>query len=114
LSHSGLRKGNGDIVVFTGLGHSPGIAVYPKYLAELRGAVVHRDAAQLAHCAHSLKGAVAVLHATTAYSLAAVLETSGPAARLENVPTVLEKLDEELTRIIAFFAEYESRGEHHP
>jgi two-component system, sensor histidine kinase and response regulator len=88
--------------------------VYPKYLAELRGAVVHRDAAQLAHCAHSLKGAVAVLHATTAYSLAAVLETSGPAARLENVPTVLEKLDEELTRIIAFFAEYESRGEHHP
>jgi hypothetical protein len=57
---------------------------------------------------------VAVFHATTAYSLAAELETLGQAARLENVSTVLEKLDGELTRIIAFFAEYESRGEHHP
>jgi len=88
--------------------------VYPTYLAELRGAVAHGDAAQLAHSAHSLKGAVAVFHATTAYSLASELETIGQAARLENVSTVLEKLDDEMTRIIAFFAEYESRGEHRP
>jgi hypothetical protein len=57
---------------------------------------------------------VAVFHATTAYSLAAELETIGQAARLETVSTVLDKLDDELTRIIAFFAEYESRGEQRP
>jgi CheY-like chemotaxis protein len=88
--------------------------VYPKYLAELRGAVAHGDVTQLAHSAHSLKGAVAVFHATTAYSLAAELETIGQAARLENVSTVLDKLDDELTRMIAFFADYESRGEQRP
>jgi two-component system, sensor histidine kinase and response regulator len=108
-----LRAMDGDTTLFTEM-----VAlfqqVYPKYLAELRGAVAHGDAAQLAHNAHSLKGAVAGFHATTAYSLAAELETMGQAARLENVSTVLEKLDDELTRLIAFFAEYESRGEHHP
>jgi hypothetical protein len=50
---------------------------------------------------------VAVFHATTAYSLAAELETIGQAARLETVSTVLDKLDDELTRMIAFFAEYD-------
>ena len=57
---------------------------------------------------------MAVFHATTAYNLAAELETIGQAARLENVSTVLEKLDDELTRIIAFFAEYASRGKQRP
>ena len=108
-----LQAMDGDITLLTEM-----VAlfqqVYPKYLAELRGAVVHGDAAQLAHSAHSLTGAVAVFHATTAYSLAAELETMGQAARLENVSTVLEKLDDELTRIIAFFAEYESRREQRP
>jgi hypothetical protein len=38
----------------------------------------------------------------------------GQAARLEHLSTVLEKLDDELTCIIAFFAEYESRREQRP
>jgi hypothetical protein len=45
---------------------------------------------------------------------AAELETLGQAACLENVSTVLDELDDELTRIIAFVAEYESRGEQRP
>jgi CheY-like chemotaxis protein len=79
---------------------------YPKHLAALHQAIANGDAAQLEHCAHKLKGAVAVFHATTAYSLAAELESMGRAARLEGALTVVQRLADELARIAAFFATY--------
>jgi PAS domain S-box-containing protein len=78
---------------------------YPLHLISLREACSQNKASQLERSAHSLKGAVAVLGATTAYTLAAELETMGRDTRLDGATALIEELESELTRIVAFFAE---------
>jgi len=63
------------------------------------------DASQTREIAHSLKGAVAALGATTAYALAAELEAMGQAGDLHGATTVLPRLDDAIHEIVAFFAE---------
>ena len=63
------------------------------------------DASQTREIAHSLKGAVAALGATTAYALAAELEAMGQAGDLQSAATILPRLDDALHEIAAFFAE---------
>jgi signal transduction histidine kinase/CheY-like chemotaxis protein/HPt (histidine-containing phosphotransfer) domain-containing protein len=78
---------------------------YPRHLEALGEAVSRKDALQIEYTAHSLKGALATLSATTAYSLAAELETMGQTAQLAGASAVIDKLEGELARIVAFFAE---------
>ncbi len=77
-------------------------ADYPIYVTALREAISQNDASRLEHSAHSLKGEVAVLGATTAYACAAELETMGREARLEGAMPCIDALERELARAVAF------------
>jgi two-component system, sensor histidine kinase and response regulator len=78
---------------------------YPKQLVELREAINSGDAARTAHAAHSLKGAIGYFGAQTAHTLAYELETRGRRAELDGAAAVLQQLERELERIVAFIAE---------
>jgi HPt (histidine-containing phosphotransfer) domain-containing protein/CheY-like chemotaxis protein len=78
---------------------------YPGHVRALREAVSDNNAPQLERTAHSLKGALGTVGATIAYTLASELETMGRAVHLEGAGTALHKLEDELARIVAFFAE---------
>ncbi|HSF32332.1 MAG TPA: GAF domain-containing protein [Candidatus Tectomicrobia bacterium] len=78
---------------------------YPRHLAALREACSQHHACQFERSAHSVKGAVAALGATTAYTLAVELESMGRDTRLDGAMARIEELETELARIVAFFAE---------
>jgi HPt (histidine-containing phosphotransfer) domain-containing protein len=80
---------------------------YPGHVRALREAVSDNNVPQLERTAHSLKGALGTVGATIAYTLASELETMGRAVHLEGAGTALHKLEDELARIVAFFAEPE-------
>jgi signal transduction histidine kinase/CheY-like chemotaxis protein/HPt (histidine-containing phosphotransfer) domain-containing protein len=74
----------------------------PAWLDKLRTAVATGDTSQTGRIAHSLKGAVGALGATTAYALAAELEAMGQAGRLEGTVTVLGRLEDEIQKVVTF------------
>jgi signal transduction histidine kinase/HPt (histidine-containing phosphotransfer) domain-containing protein/putative methionine-R-sulfoxide reductase with GAF domain/ActR/RegA family two-component response regulator len=76
----------------------------PKYLEALREAVRHEDARQLEYAAHSLKGALGAIGATTASTLAAQLETMGHEAHLDGAARLIERLEGELARMTSFWS----------
>jgi CheY-like chemotaxis protein/HPt (histidine-containing phosphotransfer) domain-containing protein len=77
----------------------------PASLDKLRTAVATGDADQISAMAHSLKGAVGALGATTAYALAAELEALGHTGRLQDAATVLQRLADQIHEVVAFLAE---------
>jgi two-component system sensor histidine kinase/response regulator len=77
----------------------------PACLDKLRTAVATGDADQTGRIAHSLKGAVGALGATTVYALAAELEAMGQAGRMQGATTVLQRLEDAIHEVAAFFAE---------
>jgi len=81
------------------------LADAPVSIDQLRTAIARGDAGQTREIAHSLKGAVAALGATTAYAIAAELEAMGHAGDLQGAAAVLHRLDDEIHAIAAFFAE---------
>jgi CheY-like chemotaxis protein len=83
---------------------------YPTHLAALRDACTRNHASQLERSAHSLKGALLAVGATTASTLAAELETMGRDSHLHGAMPRIVELESELARIVAFFAE---PGWHH-
>jgi PAS domain S-box-containing protein len=83
---------------------------YPTHIAALREAVSRKDATQLERTAHSLMGAVVALGATTAYTLAAELETMGRETHLDGALALIEELERELARIVVFLAEPGRQG----
>ncbi len=74
---------------------------YPSRVEELRDAIEHRTAQQMARAAHSLKGALGIFGRSAAYDLAQELETMGRADHLADAQGVLQMLEQELGRIIA-------------
>jgi CheY-like chemotaxis protein len=78
---------------------------YPGQLAGLRHAIACADAHQLECTAHSLKGALGTIGATTARTLAYELEIMGHAASLEEAHGVLQQIEAELARLAVFFAD---------
>jgi two-component system sensor histidine kinase/response regulator len=78
---------------------------YPQQVAALHEAMRHGDAQHLERVAHSLKGALATIGATTARSLAHELEIMGQSGQLEGSRSTLHKLEGELDRLAAFFDE---------
>jgi HPt (histidine-containing phosphotransfer) domain-containing protein len=82
-------------------------ADYPQRLAEVREALGSGDARRVQQTAHGLKGALGSLGATEAANLAAKLETAGRDRQLILAPTLLQSLEAEIDRVLAFFAEPE-------
>jgi two-component system, sensor histidine kinase and response regulator len=78
---------------------------YPSRVEELRDAIEHRMAPQMAEAAHNLKGALSIFGRTVAYDLAQELETRGRAGHLAGAAAVLHMLEQELRRISARCAE---------
>jgi CheY-like chemotaxis protein/HPt (histidine-containing phosphotransfer) domain-containing protein len=76
---------------------------YLTQVAEVREAVTKRDDTRLERAAHILKGEAGLLGAQTAYHLADELETLGRERHIEDASCILQKLERELERIIAFF-----------
>jgi signal transduction histidine kinase/HPt (histidine-containing phosphotransfer) domain-containing protein len=81
------------------------LADAPVSIDQLRTAIATGDVNQTRETAHSLKGAVAALGATTACAIAAELEAMGHTGDLRGAVTVVQKLDDEIHTIAAFFAE---------
>jgi signal transduction histidine kinase/CheY-like chemotaxis protein/HPt (histidine-containing phosphotransfer) domain-containing protein len=77
---------------------------YATQLASLRQAVASGDAHHIAQLSHSLKGSLGAVGAMTARTLAYELETMGRAAQVEGASIVFDRLERELTRVIALFA----------
>jgi CheY-like chemotaxis protein/HPt (histidine-containing phosphotransfer) domain-containing protein len=78
---------------------------YPQQMVELRAALQARDTTGVARLAHQLGGVVSIVGATTARLLASQLEDLGRAGELETAWSVLQRLQSELERITAFYAE---------
>jgi len=74
----------------------------PAWLDKLQTAVATGDTSQTGRLAHSLKGAVGALGATTAYALAAELEAMGQAGHPEGTATVLGSLEDEIQKVVTF------------
>jgi signal transduction histidine kinase/CheY-like chemotaxis protein/HPt (histidine-containing phosphotransfer) domain-containing protein len=77
----------------------------PRQLRALRRAASTQDGDAIAQIAHSMKGAAAALGAVDAQRVAGEIETLGQAARPEEAAQLLPRLDEEVTRLTAFFAD---------
>jgi signal transduction histidine kinase/DNA-binding response OmpR family regulator/sensor domain CHASE-containing protein len=75
---------------------------YPKQIEALREAIRQWDKRRIEHIAHSLRGALATIGATTARSLAYELESMGQTSQLERVQSVFHKLEAELGRLVTF------------
>jgi CheY-like chemotaxis protein/HPt (histidine-containing phosphotransfer) domain-containing protein len=65
---------------------------YPRHVRAFREAISDNVVHQLERAAHSLKGTLGAVGATTAYALASELETMGRAAHLEGASIALAKL----------------------
>jgi signal transduction histidine kinase/CheY-like chemotaxis protein/HPt (histidine-containing phosphotransfer) domain-containing protein len=78
---------------------------YPQQVAAVHEALRDGNAHRLERVAHSLKGALATIGATTARSLAHELEIMGQSGQLEGSQSTLHKLEGELDQLAAFFDE---------
>jgi HPt (histidine-containing phosphotransfer) domain-containing protein len=78
---------------------------YPVQMTELRKAIDRGDACQLERTAHSLKGALGIIAASKARTLAYELEGMGHTARLDKAAIILQQLTTELERLTAFFSD---------
>jgi HPt (histidine-containing phosphotransfer) domain-containing protein len=72
---------------------------YPRYLTEVRAALVARDAAALAAAAHALKGSVSNFLAPAATQAALRVELAARAGDLESAAIAVRDLEAELSRL---------------
>ena len=75
---------------------------YARRLIDMREAIMAGDANRTERTAHSLKGEISLFGATTAYSLAEIIETMGRDAQLDNAPHILQELERELEQVASF------------
>jgi HPt (histidine-containing phosphotransfer) domain-containing protein len=73
----------------------------PSLIANLRAAVLHRDATSLELAGHTLRGLIANFGAATACELAFKLELMGKEGNLAESEAVATALEAELKRVIA-------------
>jgi two-component system sensor histidine kinase/response regulator len=78
---------------------------YPKRLDDLRQALTTGDITLLARTAHSVRGELGLVGAKTAQALTTALESMSQKAHLNRTPAVLQELERELERVVAFFAQ---------
>lgn len=77
----------------------------PRHLRELRGALERHDAREVERISHGLKGVVANFGDVPARAVADELEEVARVERLEDAEPLVARLDVELARILAFFAD---------
>jgi len=77
----------------------------PKHLRELHAALERRDASEVERISHGLKGVVANFGTVPARTVAGDLEEVARGQRLQDAGPLVVRLDAEVTRIIAFFAD---------
>jgi CheY-like chemotaxis protein len=75
------------------------LAETPERMAAMQAAVSRRDAAALAETAHALKGSSGNLGATRMQELCGELQTLGRAGDLASAGALLDRLDEEFSRV---------------
>jgi HPt (histidine-containing phosphotransfer) domain-containing protein len=74
-------------------------------LTSLRQAIATGDAETAQRLAHNLKGALGLLGAEPGRALAGQLEALTRSARLAEAPPVFTRLEDEVARVVAFFAQ---------
>ena len=77
----------------------------PKNLRELHAALERGDAREVERISHGLKGVVANFGAVPARAVAGDLEEVASVQRLQDAGPLVVRLDAEVTRIVAFFAD---------
>ncbi|MCH5377324.1 MAG: Hpt domain-containing protein, partial [Planctomycetes bacterium] len=75
------------------------LSEYPPLLAQIRDAVTQQNAQDLAHAAHTLKGAAAAVAALAAADAAKRLETMGRTGDLAGATEVCHELEAALRRL---------------
>jgi HPt (histidine-containing phosphotransfer) domain-containing protein len=75
---------------------------YPRRLIDLREAIMAGDTNRTERTAHSLKGEIGLLGATTAYSLAETLKTMGREAQRDSAAHSMQELGRELEQVASF------------
>jgi len=80
---------------------------YPRQLKNLREGLTRRDARAVKNAAHCIKGAVSSFGDRWARELAYRLETMGQKGDLSGAQSVLEGLEAEMGRFVAFFSNVE-------
>lgn len=81
-----------------------------KDLADIKAAVVGRDAAAVARSAHRLKGAVLQFCAPSAIAVTAELEQLGKSGDIGGVDAVYDRVAQELHRLLAALRTAMSQG----
>ena len=77
----------------------------PRYLRELHAALERRDAREVERICHGLKGVVGTFGAMPARTVAGDLEEVARVQRLQDAGPLVVRLDVEVARIVAFFAD---------
>jgi CheY-like chemotaxis protein/signal transduction histidine kinase len=75
------------------------LAEYPRYLAELKDALIHGEAETLTQVAHALKGSVGNFAASRAFAIAQILENRSRQGDLSQASAALAELEEELSQL---------------
>jgi CheY-like chemotaxis protein/HPt (histidine-containing phosphotransfer) domain-containing protein len=75
------------------------LAEYPRYLAELKDALLHGEAETLTQVAHALKGSVGNFAASRAFAIAQTLENRSRQGDLFQASAALAELEEEFSHL---------------
>lgn len=78
----------------------------PLRIAEIRRAIAEEDYELLTRAAHTIKGAMRYFGATEVFERAYVLEKLGAARSLEGADEALQKLQQELARLMSLLVDY--------
>jgi two-component system, sensor histidine kinase and response regulator len=82
----------------------------PDLVAEIRAALIARDATALHHAAHTLKGSVGNFSAPRAFAAALTLEKLGRAGDLAAAPVAFASLEQELEHLHPILASFTVDG----
>jgi len=81
---------------------------YPRQLAALKEGLAGDDAKTVGDAAHGIKGALASFGGRTGYQVALKLETMGRSGTLTGARELALRLESEVSRFAAFFAQVEA------
>jgi HPt (histidine-containing phosphotransfer) domain-containing protein len=106
LDRSGLFERFGGDVDFVQEVSALFLQEYPQMLDQVRSAVARRDAVELQHAAHTLKGCVSNFGADCARAAAAQVEVLARQGALEEAPEACALLETEIARFAQALAAF--------
>lgn len=72
---------------------------YPEQLTEIQSGIQKSDSSTIREVAHQLKGAISNFHANEAVEAAKCIEHAGRDEKLEDMPTMYTRLENEISRM---------------